>query len=129
MSQRGAQTTPVNRDGRGDWNMNTDVLEGLEPRAPAGSAAASGGAEATDAATRYLNRMRVLHRKAVKSGEIEDFVAALTRTLAWIAFAHDSPAVTGDILRRIGVYLEEFAQREQAQRELEDLRKSGGQAS
>lgn len=109
--------------------MNTDVLEGLEPRAPAGSAAASGGAEATDAATRYLNRMRVLHRKAVKSGEIEDFVAALTRTLAWIAFAHDSPAVTGDILRRIGVYLEEFAQREQAQRELEDLRKSGGQAS
>ncbi len=109
--------------------MNTDVLEGLEPRAPAGSAAARGDAGATDAATRYLNRMRVLHRRAVKDGEMEDFVAALTRTLAWIAFAHDSPAVTGDILRRLGLHLEEFAQRERAQRELEDLKKAGGQAS
>lgn len=109
--------------------MNTDVLEGLGPRAPAGSAAASGGAEAADAATCYLNRLRVLHRRAVKSGEMEDFVAALTRTLAWIAFAYDSPAVTGDILRRIGIHLEEFAQREQAQRGLEDLNKAGGQAS
>ena len=56
-------------------------------------------------------------------------MAALTRTLAWVAFAYDSPAVTGDILRRMGAHLEEFAERERAQRELEDLRKSGGQAS
>ena len=109
--------------------MNTDILDGLEPRAPAGNAAAPGGAGAADAATRYLNRLRVLHRKAVRNGEMEAFVAALTRTLAWVAFAYDSPAVTGDILRRMGAHLEEFAERERAQRELEDLRKSGGQAS
>lgn len=73
--------------------------------------------------------MRVLHREAIERGGMQDFVAAVTRTLAWTAFAYDSHGITADILRRIGAQLEEFAERERAEREPGALRKAGGEAN
>ena len=110
--------------------MKSELLDGIQPQPAAQREAGSAGdTAAAAAAERYLDGIRALHRSAIERGEMEDYVAAMTRALAWVIFAYDSPAVTGDILRRIGTQLEEFAERERAQRELEALHKAGGQAS
>ncbi|HEX6828852.1 MAG TPA: hypothetical protein VF104_07720 [Burkholderiales bacterium] len=110
--------------------MKSELLDGMQPQPAAQREAGPAGDTAVAAAAeRYLEGIRALHRSAIERGEMPDFVAAVTRTLAWIAFAYDSPAVTGDILRRIGTQLEEFAERERAQRELAALRKAGGEAN
>lgn len=110
--------------------MDSGLLEGMQPQPAAQRGAGSAlGAAAADAAERYLEGIRALQRDAIGRGEMEHYTAALTRALAWVIFAYDSPAVTGDILRRLGTQVEEFAERDRAQRELESLQKAGGQTS
>ncbi|HEX9179607.1 MAG TPA: hypothetical protein VF859_04375 [Burkholderiales bacterium] len=109
--------------------MNGELLEGMQPQPAAQREAGAGGAAAADAAERYLEGIRALQRDAIGRGEMEHYTAAMTRALAWVIFAYDSPAVTGDILRRLGTQVEEFSERDRAQRELESLQKAGGQTS
>jgi hypothetical protein len=110
--------------------MNSELLEGMQPQ-PAAQREADGewSPEVTAAVERYLEGIRALQRDAIGRGEMQDYVAAMTRALAWVIFAYDSPAITGDILRRLGLQVEEFAERDRAQRERESLHKAGGQTS
>ncbi|HSD61463.1 MAG TPA: hypothetical protein VLC55_11485, partial [Burkholderiales bacterium] len=94
MSQRGAHTVRVTDIG--EQEMDSELLEGMQPQPAAQREAGAAGEAATGAAERYLEGIRALHRGAIERGEIDQFVAALTRALAWVIFAYDSPAVTGD---------------------------------
>ena len=89
-------------------------------------------AAVTDAAGRsaeaprpYLDALSELLARADETGKSEDFVDALVRTLAWIAFRYGRSEITGDILHRLGGHLREFADRHRAEQELEALRAEG----
>ena len=110
--------------------MNSELLEGMQPQPAARrEAGSSGEGAAADAAERYLDGLRALQRDAIGRGEMAEYKSAMTRALAGVIFAYDSPAITGDILRKLGGHVEEFAERDRAQRELESLQKAGGQTS
>lgn len=110
--------------------MNSELLDGMQPQPAARREGGCGGeAAAADSAERYLDRLRALQRDAIGRGEMAEYTSAMTRALAWVIFAYDSPAITGDILRRLGTQVEEFAERDRAQRELESLQKAGGETN
>ena len=110
--------------------MSVDILDGIELQPPSGTATETARpVEAPDAPVSYLDRIRAMHQGASECGELREFGLALVRALAWIIFACESPDVTGEILHRLGSNIEEFAARDRAQRELEDLKKAGGQTS
>lgn len=73
---------------------------------------------------RYVDAIQELLDDALEHRHVEPLAEALTWHLARIAFGFGMPAV-GDILRRLGRHVGEFAQRDAAQREAEEAKKAG----
>ena len=74
---------------------------------------------------RYLAAVNGLVDDAVKHENLPILADVLAWTLGRVIVAYGTPAVAGDLLRRLGGYVCDLAARQRAQAEAEQARKEG----
>ena len=74
---------------------------------------------------RYVQAVNALIEDGGNQQSLPVLADVLTWALARIVSAYGTTAVAGDVIRRFGSYVCDFAQRKRAQREAEEARESG----
>ena len=102
--------------------MTQTALSRPEAAAPIPPLADTTSAE--HAEQRYMAAVEALVDEALDNRTVETLVDVMTWHLARIGFGF-GPRAIGDIVRRLGIYLGQFDERQAAQREADEAKKVG----
>ena len=76
---------------------------------------------------RYVDAVNALMAQAVEGENVPILADVMAWALGRVIVLYGTPAVAGDIVRRLGGYVCDFAAREQARNEAEQAREEGRQ--